>query len=147
MVSPDLIWTTDVNYWDDCIQVIDVAHNISDILLLSLGTVLRVRMRWLNLRPPNVNITRHRSCSKSHDISIKRGEFLSLARDVVNILVCKLSEVRCLEYRRSFTTRRAIFTSISRSRRQFLTQHPPHGLVVASPWSVTRHAFPLTRLN
>ena len=45
----------------------------------------------------------------------------------------KLSEVRCLEYRRSFTTRRAIFTSSSRSRRQFLTQHPPHGLVVASP--------------
>ena len=39
----------------------------------------------------------------------------------------KLSEVRCLEYRRSFTTRRAIFTSSSRSRRQFLTQHPPHG--------------------
>ena len=30
-------------------------------------------------------------------------------------------------------TRRAIFTSSSRSRRQFLTQHPPHGLVVASP--------------
>ena len=27
----------------------------------------------------------------------------------------KLSEVRCLEYRRSFTTRRAIFTSSSRS--------------------------------
>ena len=45
----------------------------------------------------------------------------------------KLSEVRCLEYRRSFTTRRAIFTTSSRSRRQFLTQHPPHGLVVASP--------------
>ena len=45
----------------------------------------------------------------------------------------KLSEVRCLEYRRSFTTRRAIFTSSSHSRRQFLTQHPPHGLVVASP--------------
>ena len=45
----------------------------------------------------------------------------------------KLSEIRCLEYCRSFTTRRAIFTSSSRSRRQFLTQHPPHGLVVASP--------------
>ena len=45
----------------------------------------------------------------------------------------KLSEVRCLEYRRSFTTRRAIFTSSSRPRRQFLTQHPPHGIVVASP--------------
>jgi len=45
----------------------------------------------------------------------------------------KLGEVRCLEYRRSFTTRRAIFTSSSRSRRQFLAQHPPHGLVVASP--------------
>jgi len=59
----------------------------------------------------------------------------------------KLSEVRCLEYRRSFTARRAIFTSSSRSRRQFVAQHPPHGLVVASPWSVTRHAFPLTRLN
>ena len=41
MVSPDLIWTTDVNYWDDCIQVIDMAHNISDILLLSL-----VRLYW-----------------------------------------------------------------------------------------------------
>ena len=45
----------------------------------------------------------------------------------------KLGEVRCLEYRRSFTTRRENFTSSSRSRRQFLTQHPPHGLVVASP--------------
>jgi len=59
----------------------------------------------------------------------------------------KLSEVRCLEYHRSFTTHREFFTSSSRSRRQFLAQHPPHGLVVASPSSVTRHAFPLTRLN
>jgi len=33
-VPPDLIWTTDVTYWDDCIHEIDVAQNVSDIRLL-----------------------------------------------------------------------------------------------------------------
>jgi len=39
MVTPDLIWTTDVNYWGVCNHEMNVAQNISGILLRSLVTL------------------------------------------------------------------------------------------------------------
>ena len=94
-----LIWTTDVNVtryrscsvrrWfgenpsatitekTNCIYEMNVAQNITDILLLSLVTELWIRLWWSSFRPmvppdliwtTDVNITRYRSCSKSQEV-------------------------------------------------------------------------------
>jgi len=61
----------------NCIYEMNVAQNITDILLLTLVTELWVRLWWSEFKPmvspdlmstTDVNVTRHQSCSKSQEV-------------------------------------------------------------------------------